>query len=133
MSSHGANVDETVGARISAHTSSIVPVTTLTVAAVTQSNVNFSNPLVQNPWSFNPLNLRNQGWKIPKFTKFGGVTNESTVEDIARYLTEAGDIANNENLRMKFFPSSLPKSAFTWYTTLSPGVTPRYPKQLNNK
>ena len=46
-----------------------------------------------------------RGWKIPKFTKFGGETNESTVEHIARYLTEAGDIANNENLRMKFFPS----------------------------
>jgi len=32
-----------------------------------------------------------RGWKIPKFTKFGGETNESTVEHIARYLTEAGD------------------------------------------
>jgi hypothetical protein len=34
-----------------------------------------------------------RGWKIPKFTKFGGETNESTVEHIARYLTDAGDIA----------------------------------------
>jgi len=59
-----------------------------------------------------------KGWKIPKFTKFGGETNESTVEYIARYLTEAGDIANNENLRMKYFPSSLTKNAFTWFTTL---------------
>jgi len=48
-----------------------------------------------------------KGWKIPKFTKFGGETNESTVEHIARYLTEASDIANNENLRLKYFPSSL--------------------------
>jgi len=61
-----------------------------------------------------------KGWKIPKFTKFGGETNESTVEHIARYLTEAGDIANNENLRMKYFPSSLTKNAFTWFTTLTP-------------
>jgi hypothetical protein len=50
-----------------------------------------------------------RGWKIPKFTKFGGETNESIVEHIARYLTEAGDITNNENLRMKYFPSSLTK------------------------
>jgi UV DNA damage repair endonuclease len=50
-----------------------------------------------------------RGWKIPKFTKFGGETNESTVEHIARYLTDAGDIANNENLRMKFLPSSMKK------------------------
>jgi len=62
-----------------------------------------------------------RGWKIPKFTKFGGETNESIVEQITRYLTEAGDITNNENLRMKFFSSSLIKNAFIWYTTLPPG------------
>ena len=61
-----------------------------------------------------------RGWKVLKFTKFAGDTNESTVEHIARYLTEAGDIANNENLRMRYFPSSLTKNAFTWFTTLSP-------------
>jgi len=58
--------------------------------------------------------------KIPKFTKFVGETNESTAEHIARYLMEAGDMANNENLRMKYFPSSLTKNAFTWFTTLPP-------------
>jgi len=58
--------------------------------------------------------------KIPKFTKFAGETNESTVEHIARYLMEAGDLVNNENLRMKYFPSSLTKNAFTWFTTLPP-------------
>jgi len=62
-----------------------------------------------------------KGWKIPKFTKFGGETNESTVEHIAHYLTEAGDLANNENLRMKYFPSLLTKNAFTWYTSFPPG------------
>ncbi|KAK2422492.1 hypothetical protein QL285_033024 [Trifolium repens] len=61
-----------------------------------------------------------RGWKIPKFTKFAGDTNESTVEHIARYLTEARDLANNENLRMKYFPSSLTKNSFTWFTTLPP-------------
>ncbi|WJX30008.1 hypothetical protein P8452_18592 [Trifolium repens] len=61
-----------------------------------------------------------RGWKIPKFTKFAGDTSESTVEHIARYLAEAGDLANNENLRMKYFPNSLTKNAFTWFTTLPP-------------
>ncbi|XP_050909524.1 uncharacterized protein LOC127123339 [Lathyrus oleraceus] len=55
--------------------------------------------------------------KIPKFTKFFGDTTESTVEHVARYLIEAGDMSNNENLRMKYFPSSLTKNAFTWFTT----------------
>ena len=61
-----------------------------------------------------------RNWKIPKFTKFAGETNESTVEHIARFLMEAGNIAENENLRMKYFPSSLTKNAFTWFTTLPP-------------
>jgi len=60
-----------------------------------------------------------RNWKVPKFTKFAGETNEPTVEHIARYLMEAGDIANNENLKMKYFPSSLTKNAFTWFTTLT--------------
>ena len=59
-----------------------------------------------------------RGWKIPKFTKFVGDTNESTIEHIARYLTKAGDMENNENLRMRYFPSSLTKNYFTWFKTL---------------
>jgi len=59
------------------------------------------------------------GYKIPKFTTFVGDTNESIVEHIAHYLTEEGDISKNENLRLKFFPNSLTKNAFTWFTTLA--------------
>lgn len=61
-----------------------------------------------------------RGWKFPKFTKFVGDTSESSVKRIARYQTEAGDIANNENLKMRFFPNSITKNAFTWFTTLPP-------------
>ncbi|XP_058741183.1 uncharacterized protein LOC131613539 [Vicia villosa] len=61
-----------------------------------------------------------RGRKVPKFTKFSGDTSESTTEHIARYMTKAGDLANNEDLRMKYFPSSLTKNAFTWFTTLPP-------------
>jgi len=61
-----------------------------------------------------------KGCKIPKFTKFGGVTNESAIDHVACYLTDDGDIANNENLRLKYFPSFLTKNTFTWFTTLPP-------------
>ena len=61
-----------------------------------------------------------RGWKIPKYSKFGGETGESTVEHIARYLTKSGVMANNEGSRVKHFPSSLTKGAFTWFTTLPP-------------
>ncbi|XP_050909553.1 uncharacterized protein LOC127123374 [Lathyrus oleraceus] len=61
-----------------------------------------------------------RGWKVPKFTKFVRDTIESTVEHVARYPTEAGDIANNEDLKLKYFPSSLTKNVFTWFTMLPP-------------
>ncbi|XP_050916415.1 uncharacterized protein LOC127131541 [Lathyrus oleraceus] len=59
-------------------------------------------------------------WEIPKFTKFTRDTEESTIEHVARYQTEAGDIARNEDLKLKYFPSSLTKNAFTWFTMLPP-------------
>ncbi|XP_045822003.1 uncharacterized protein LOC123914884 [Trifolium pratense] len=61
-----------------------------------------------------------RGWKVPKYTKFAGHTDESTEEHIARYLAESGNLANNENLRMKYFPNLLTKNAFTWFTTVPP-------------
>ena len=60
-----------------------------------------------------------RGWKVPKFSKFSGDTSELVVEHIAMYLTEVGDTSNNENLRIKYFPSSLTKNACTWFTTLT--------------
>lgn len=61
-----------------------------------------------------------RGWKVLKFTKFVGDTEEFTVEHVARYQTEVGDIANNEDLKLKYFTSSLTKNAFTWFTMLPP-------------
>lgn len=61
-----------------------------------------------------------RGWKVPKFTKFTGDTEESTVEHVSRYQTKAGDIANNEYLKLKYFPSSLTKNEFNWFTMLPP-------------
>ncbi|XP_050919014.1 uncharacterized protein LOC127136510 [Lathyrus oleraceus] len=61
-----------------------------------------------------------RGMKVPKYTKFGGESGESTIEHVARYLTESGDLAHNECLRVKNIPSSLTKAAFTWFTSLAP-------------
>lgn len=61
-----------------------------------------------------------RGWKVLEFTKFAGDTEESTVEHMVRYQSEARDIANKEDLKLKYFPSSLTKNAFTWFTMLPP-------------
>lgn len=65
------------------------------------------------------LNYQGVG-RPPKFSKFTGDTNESIVEHVARYYSEAEDLANIENLKMKFFPNYLTKNAFTWFTALPP-------------
>ncbi|XP_058752733.1 uncharacterized protein LOC131625915 [Vicia villosa] len=46
--------------------------------------------------------------------------NESTVEHVAKYETEGGDIDNDEGVKVRYFPSSLTKNAFTWFTMLAP-------------
>ena len=78
---------------------------------------NFTSPLddyiMQTPFP--------RGLKVPKFTKFAGESNESTIEHIARYEMEAGDLAAQENLKIKYFPNSLTQSSFTWFAYLPPG------------
>ena len=84
-------------------------------------NTALQRPTYSSPLSEYILQIENpRGWKIPKYTKFGGESGESTVEHIDRYLNEFGDMSNNENLRVKHFPSSLTKVVVTWFTTLPP-------------
>src|SRR4051812_6021971 len=40
-----------------------------------------------------------RGTKVPKFTKFSGDTNESTVEHIARYLTGSGRFSRKRGFK----------------------------------
>lgn len=50
-----------------------------------------------------------RGCKVPKFTKFACEKNDSTIEHISRFETKAGDIANDEGLKLRYFPSLLTK------------------------
>lgn len=72
------------------------------IMAQTGVNMGLQRPNYTSPLSEYVLQTElPRGWKVPKFTKFVGDTNDSTVKHIARYLTEVGDIANNNNLRMR--------------------------------
>jgi len=44
------------------------------------------------------------------------------VEHVARFQIECGDLDIDEFLKMKYFPSSYMKNAFTWFTTLPPNL-----------
>ena len=45
---------------------------------------------------------------------------ESTIEHVVYFQIEYDDFAIDEFLKMKYFPSSLTKNAFTWFITLPP-------------
>src|ERR1051325_6436242 len=95
-------------------------------------NTTLQRPTYSSPLSEYILQTGNpRGWKIPKYTKFEGETGETTVEHIATYLIESGDMANNEGLRVKHFPSSLTKAAFTWFTTFPPNSIDSWSKLEN--
>ncbi|XP_050877330.1 uncharacterized protein LOC127081087 [Lathyrus oleraceus] len=74
------------------------------------------SPCLQRPTYSSPLPdfvLQTElpwGWKVLKFAKFVGDTEESIVEHVAMYQNEVGDIVNNEDLNLKYFPSSLTKT-----------------------
>ena len=62
-----------------------------------------------------------RGWKVHKsLTKFSEENGESIVEHVAHYTVKKGEVVANEYLKMRFFPSSLTKNAFTWFASLRP-------------
>jgi len=63
-----------------------------------------------------------RGYKVPKFLKFVRELEESIVEHVAHFQMECGDLAIDKFLKMKYFPSSLTKICFTWFTILPPNL-----------
>jgi len=61
-----------------------------------------------------------RGYKVLKFSKFTGELKESTIRHVAYFQIEYGYLPIDEFLKMKYFPSSLTRKAFTWFTTLPP-------------
>ena len=61
-----------------------------------------------------------RGYKVPKFSKFARELEEYTIIHVACFKIECGDLAIDEFLKIKYFPSSLTKYTFTWFTTLPP-------------
>ncbi|XP_050919432.1 uncharacterized protein LOC127136974 [Lathyrus oleraceus] len=50
----------------------------------------FQRPLYASPLAEFILQAKApRGWKVPKYTKFGGESGESTIEHVARYLTDS--------------------------------------------
>ncbi|GKV28866.1 hypothetical protein SLEP1_g37855 [Rubroshorea leprosula] len=59
-----------------------------------------------------------RGFKVPEFTLFSGDGGYSTIEHIGRFTIQCGEVSGDDNLKLRFFPSSLTSTALTWYLSL---------------
>lgn len=59
-------------------------------------------------------------YRVPDFSKFSGQDDVSTIEHVGQFLAQCGEAACEEALRVRFFPLSLSRSAFTWFASLLP-------------
>ena len=62
-----------------------------------------------------------RGYRILDFSLFSGEDGQSTLEHVARFIVQCGELANYENFynfKLRPFPNSLTRAIFTWYTTL---------------
>ena len=55
---------------------------------------------------------------VPDFSKFSGQDNVSTYEHVSRFIAQCGEASAVDALRVRLFPLSLSRSAFTWFSSL---------------
>ena len=70
------------------------------------------------PPTYDLIPLPNR-YKVPDFTKFSRQDDTSTMEHVNRFI-QCGEAANQDELRVHLFSSSLSVFAFTWFILLPP-------------
>ena len=68
------------------------------------------------PDAINRDNLYPRGYRVPKFTLFFGEEGQSTLEHVAKFTIQCGELTNYENFcnfKLRLFPNSLTGSTFT--------------------
>ncbi|XP_058208165.1 uncharacterized protein LOC131321177 [Rhododendron vialii] len=59
-------------------------------------------------------------YRIPDLVLFNGEENQSTVEHVGRFCLQIGEADLQEALKLKLFPHSLTRTAFSWFISLPP-------------
>ncbi|KAM1469920.1 hypothetical protein ACFXTO_041034 [Malus domestica] len=60
-----------------------------------------------------------KGFKIPDFSLFAGESSLSSLEHVARFTAQCGDV-NSDFHKLRLFNISLTGSTFAWYINLPP-------------
>ena len=71
-------------------------------------------------------------YRVPNFSKFTGVDEMTTMKHISCNLVQLGDASVEEAHRVWFFPLSLSRPAFSWFSSLKPKSITRW-TDLENK
>jgi hypothetical protein len=61
-----------------------------------------------------------RGYRVPKFSKFSGEYDKTTLEHVGQFILQYGEASANDALILRIFPLSLSGIAFTWFTSLAP-------------
>ncbi|XP_058179969.1 uncharacterized protein LOC131327899 [Rhododendron vialii] len=59
-----------------------------------------------------------RGYKLPELSLFSGTENQSTIEHVGRFCLQLGELGSDDVFKLKLFPHSLTKTAFTWFISL---------------
>lgn len=59
-----------------------------------------------------------RGYKIPELSLFSGEENQSTIVHVGRFCLQIGEIGIEDVFKLKLFPHSPTKIAFTWFISL---------------
>ena len=82
------------------------------------SSIKFYKPYLE---MINRENPYPRGYRIPDFSLFFGEDDQSTLEHVARFIVQCGELVNYENFyhfKLRLFPNSLIEATFIWCTTL---------------
>ena len=82
------------------------------------SSIEFYKPYLEMIDRENPYP---RGYRIPDFSLFFGEDDQSTLEHVARFIVQCGELANFENFyhfKLRRFPNSLIGETFIWCRTL---------------
>jgi hypothetical protein len=61
-----------------------------------------------------------RGYRVPKFSKFSGEDDKTTLEHVGQFILQCGEASANKVIKLKIFPLSLSDTTFTWFTSLAP-------------
>jgi hypothetical protein len=63
-----------------------------------------------------------QGFWVPDLAKFTGHDAKTTYEHIGQFFAQVNDMGITDVHRIRMFPLSLIRAAFSWFTSLSPNL-----------